>query len=100
MKFSIIAISAATLSLVAPMAAFAKDVDIYEATVSGITWTTKINNVERGPAAYLILRKNNQTTVCKNLAADYVGFSQCVGAVTGAAYAQQAVNAIKKELKL
>ena len=100
MNFKITSIAAATLFLVAPMATFAKDVDIYEATVSGITWTTKIKDVEKGPAAYLILRKNNQKTVCKNLAVDYIGFSQCTAAAAGSAYAKQAVDAIKKELKL
>ena len=97
MKLVKILTAAAVLTCASlPSIALAKDVTVFEEKVSGITWTTKIKNVEKGPLATLLLRKDNSKTVCKEQAVALTDFAECSAKAAGSAYAQQALNEIKK----
>ena len=99
MKILVASLSVVAMSLAAPTAAFADDVTLYELTVNGINWKTKIKNIEKGPFATLILRKNESTNVCKELYSALPIFEACSAKAAGDAYTKQAVNAITKALK-
>lgn len=80
-----------------PLGAQAKNVEVAKEKISGVEWQVMIKNVERGPAATLILRKNGKNQ-CKENAVAYAKFNTCATAKAGTTYANQALKAIKKAI--
>lgn len=92
-----IAVTAAAMSMFLPLAVQAKDVDVFNENIAGVEWQTKIKNVEKGPGATLILRKNGDNQ-CKENAMAYAKWQACANAKVGVTYATKAVNAILKAI--